>query len=167
MLVARNVRTNEVKFFLSNADHCMKIRQLMRVAFSRWRIERCFQDCKTELGMNHAELRTYIGLHRHYILTAINYFFLQDWLVKHKNEDTDLTVSQCADAVQILLERKIEGIMTEDQLQVLAEKLADHITVTQMRNRAARESVTRRRIEQLKSMGINPYELPLCDECSL
>jgi SRSO17 transposase len=88
LLVARNIRTNEIKFFLSNANHRMKVRQLMRVAFSRWRIERCFQDCKTELGMNHAELRTYVGLHRHYILTAINYFFLQDWLVKHKNLDS-------------------------------------------------------------------------------
>ncbi len=139
----------------------------MRVAFSRWRIERCFQDCKTELGMNHAELRTYTGLHRHFILTAINYFFLRDWWFRHKNDETDLTVSQCADAVQVLLERKIEGIMTEDQLWTLAEKLADQITVTQMRNRAARESATRRRIDQFKSMGINPYELTLCDECSL
>ena len=139
----------------------------MRVAFSRWRIERCFQDCKTELGMNHAELRTYTGLRRHFILTAINYFFLRDWSVKHKKEGTDLTVSQCADAVRILLERKIEGIMTEDQLRTLAEKLADQIAVTQMRNRAARESATRRRIEQFKSMDIDPYELTLCDECSL
>ena len=56
------------------------MRAVVRVAFSRWQVERCFQDCKTELGLNHAELRNYRGLHRHLILTAINYYFLQDRL---------------------------------------------------------------------------------------
>ena len=59
---------------------------LLRVAFSRWHVERCFQDCKSELGLNHAELRTYKGLHRHLILTAVNYYFLQDQLALYKRE---------------------------------------------------------------------------------
>jgi SRSO17 transposase len=84
LLVARNVRTDETKYFISNAPDNMKTEQLLCIAFSRWRIERCFQDCKSELGLNHAEIRTYRGLHRHFILTAINYCFLQEWLGKHK-----------------------------------------------------------------------------------
>ena len=83
LLIGRNVRTDEVKYFLSNAPADMPLATLIRVAFSRWRIERCFQDCKSQLGLNHAELRTYVGLHRHFILTAVNYFFLQDWLLCH------------------------------------------------------------------------------------
>lgn len=86
LLIARNVRTGEVKYFLSNAPHDTLLRTLVRVAFSRWHVERCFQDCKTELGLNHAELRNYKGLHRHFILTAINYFFLQDRLGLYKRE---------------------------------------------------------------------------------
>jgi SRSO17 transposase len=78
LLVARNVRTGEVKYFLSNAPEETLLCTLVRVAFSRWHIERCFEDCKTELGLNHAEIRNYRGLHRHLILTAINYFFMQD-----------------------------------------------------------------------------------------
>jgi SRSO17 transposase len=77
LLVARNVRTGEQKFFLSNAPRSMSTPACLKVAFSRWRVERCFEDCKGELGLNHAELRTYRGLHRHFILTAINYYFLQ------------------------------------------------------------------------------------------
>ena len=84
LLVARNVRTGEIKYFLSTADDSMKTEQLLRIAFSRWRIERCFEDCKSQLGLNHAEIRTYRGLHRHFILTAMNYCFLQEWLAEHK-----------------------------------------------------------------------------------
>lgn len=76
LLVARNVRTGEVKYFLTNAPATLPTPACLKVAFSRWRVERCFQDCKSELGLNHAELRTYRGLRRHFILTAVNYHFL-------------------------------------------------------------------------------------------
>jgi SRSO17 transposase len=81
MLVARNVRTGEIKYFLSNAPEDELLRRLLRVAFSRHRIERCFEDCKMELGLNHSEIRNYKGLQRHFILTAVNYFFMQNWLL--------------------------------------------------------------------------------------
>ena len=78
LLMVRNVRTGEVKFFLANAaPRALSTPAGLKVAFSRWRVERCFQDCKGELGLNHAELRTYRGLRRHLILTAINYYVLQ------------------------------------------------------------------------------------------
>ena len=86
LLIARHVRTGEVKYFLTNAPADIPLETLIRVAFSRWRIERCFQDCKGQLGLNHAELRIYRGLRRHLILTAVNYFFLQDWLLTHGGE---------------------------------------------------------------------------------
>ena len=75
LLVGRNVLMGEIKYFLSNAPENNRMESLIYVAFSRWRVERCFQDCKTELGLNHAELRTYDGISRHLILTAVNYYF--------------------------------------------------------------------------------------------
>lgn len=87
LLVGSNVRTGEIKYFLSNAPPETPIETLIYIAFSRWRVERCFEDCKTELGLNHAELRTYAGINRHLILTSVNYFFLQDWMLKHKDKD--------------------------------------------------------------------------------
>jgi SRSO17 transposase len=86
LLVARNIRTGEVKYFLSNAPEDTLVSTLVGVAFSRWHVERCFQDCKSELGLNHAELRNYKGLHRHMILTAVNYFFLQDQVGLYRQE---------------------------------------------------------------------------------
>ena len=164
LLIARNVRTGEVKYFLSNAPEDTLLRTLVRVAFSRWHVERCFQDCKSELGLNHAELRNYKGLHRRLILTAINYFFLQDRLGLYKREKTqDLTVSQCADALQVLLERRTGGLLTRRQLKQLADRLAEDISLTQARNRSSAKSHRRRRLRELRQRGINCSELPCCD----
>jgi SRSO17 transposase len=86
LLLARNVLTGELKYFLSNAPEETALDALVRVAFSRWHIERCFEDCKRELGLNHAEIRTYGGLSRHLILTAVNYFFLMDQVLLRRGE---------------------------------------------------------------------------------
>ncbi len=79
LIVARNVRdTSELKFFLSNAESETPVKELLHVAFSRWRVERCFEDQKTELGFDHFEGRSYIGLKRHQAITAISHLFLSE-----------------------------------------------------------------------------------------
>ena len=87
LIVARNVlKPNEVKFFLSNAPEGTPLDVLLLVAFSRWRIERLFQDSKTELGMDHFEVRKYPSIVRHLILTCISHLFLAEFLLAHRGE---------------------------------------------------------------------------------
>lgn len=168
LLVCRNVRTQEIKYFLSNADADAPTMGLVRIAFSRWQVERCFQDCKSELGLNHAEMRLYQGIQRHLILTAVNYYFMVDWLSKHNGGiNKDLSISQCADAVQKLLEQKQEGILMRSQLGLLAKRLAADIRRTQHRNRKARVSATKRRVQIFKRMGIHCFKLISCDSVKL
>lgn len=164
LLIGRNIRTGELKYFLSNGPPNISIEVLICVAFSRWRVERCFQDCKTELGLNHAELRTYAGISRHLILTAVNYFFMQDWIRAQTpdNSLSDLTVSQFANAIQSILNAKTDGVMSDPQIQRLADGLAEKITITQQRNRRARVSATARRIRELAAMGIDCQRLRSC-----
>lgn len=77
LLVVRNVLGPEpVKYFVSNAPVPTSVQKLLLVAFSRWRIERCFEDQKGEVGLDHYEGRRYVGLKRHLILTAMSYLFL-------------------------------------------------------------------------------------------
>lgn len=76
LLVGHNPLTGEIKYFLSNAPPDTPLSTLLRVAFTRWRIERCFEDGKGEVGLDHWEGRTWIGLQRHLILTAVSYLFL-------------------------------------------------------------------------------------------
>ena len=77
LLVARHVLDEEeVKFFFSNAPAETTVGQLLLVAFNRWRVERCFQDQKQDIGLDAWEGRRYIGLKRHLILSSISYLFL-------------------------------------------------------------------------------------------
>lgn len=77
LLVARDVlQPEEVKSFVSNAPEGTPLTALLLVAFSRWRVERCFEDDKGEVGLDHYEGRRYVGLQRHLVLSAVSYLFL-------------------------------------------------------------------------------------------
>jgi SRSO17 transposase len=79
LIVARNVRdVLNVKYFISNAPSETTVKELLHVAFSRWRVERCFEDQKTELGFDHFEGRSYLGLKRHQAITAVSHLFLSE-----------------------------------------------------------------------------------------
>ena len=52
--------------------------QLVRLAHQRWAIEQHYQDFKSELGLDHFEGRSFVGWHRHVVLTALAYSWLQD-----------------------------------------------------------------------------------------
>jgi SRSO17 transposase len=79
LIVARNVRDkSQLKFFVSNARPETPMKELLHVAFSRWRVERCFEDQKTELGFDHFEGRSYRGLRRHQAITAVTHLFLSE-----------------------------------------------------------------------------------------
>jgi SRSO17 transposase len=77
LLIARNpLKPEEVKYFLSNAPATTSVQKLLLVAFSRWRVERCFQDQKQDIGLDAWEGRKYLGLKRHLILSSVSYMFL-------------------------------------------------------------------------------------------
>lgn len=76
LMVARNVLDREeTKFFISNAPPETELEPMLYVGFSRWHVERCFEDEKTELGMDHFEVRTYRAMMRHLTLTAVSHLF--------------------------------------------------------------------------------------------
>jgi SRSO17 transposase len=84
LIVARSVlEPDKIKFFVAEAPQGTPLTVLLHVAFSRWRVERSFEDQKTELGFDHFEGRSYIGLMRHQTITALTHLFLsrvhQEW----------------------------------------------------------------------------------------
>jgi SRSO17 transposase len=77
LIVARDVlNPAELKFFVSNAPEGTPVQTMLLVAFSRWRVERCFEDQKSEIGLDQYEGRRYQGLKRHLILSCVSYLFL-------------------------------------------------------------------------------------------
>jgi SRSO17 transposase len=49
---------------------------------ARWVCEQVHQQLKEELGLDHFEGRSWIGLHRHAVMTMIAYAFLQSRRLK-------------------------------------------------------------------------------------
>lgn len=92
LIVARNLATGEVKYFLSNAPTDTPVEKLIRVAFCRWNVEHAFRVAKTEIGFSHFEGRSYTALMRHMILCLLVMGFVAehtDRLRGEKSRDHD------------------------------------------------------------------------------
>jgi SRSO17 transposase len=64
------------KYFLSTLSADTPIKELVRLAKLRWRIERDYQELKQELGLGHFEGRSWRGFHHHATLCIAAYGFL-------------------------------------------------------------------------------------------
>lgn len=83
LIVAQEVLSGELKYFLSNAAAEIPLKVVLCVAFSRWHIERLFEEGKGEVGFDHFEVRKYRPLLRHLVLTMLSLYFLAEqtgWL---------------------------------------------------------------------------------------
>jgi SRSO17 transposase len=78
LIVARNVATGEVKYFVSNAPADTPLEKLLRVAFRRWNVEHSFRVSKSEIGFGHYEGRNYVALMRHLILCLLVMGFVSE-----------------------------------------------------------------------------------------
>ena len=104
LIVARDVlNPAELKFFVSNAPAGTSVQTMLLVAFSRWRVERCFEDQKSEIGLDQYEGRRYQGLKRHLILSCVSYLFLSRMRQEFGGKNPELTECQIHTAVAALI----------------------------------------------------------------
>ena len=75
-VLLRNDPNLKIKYALSNAPESCPMQELVRVSQARWPIERCFQENKGELGMDHYEHRSWTAWHRHMRLSFVAQLFL-------------------------------------------------------------------------------------------
>jgi hypothetical protein len=76
-LVGERRTTGEQKYYVSNLPADANLRTLAATIKARWVCEQAHQQMKEELGLDHFEGRSWIGLHRHALMTMIAYAFLQ------------------------------------------------------------------------------------------
>jgi len=67
-------------FFISNASASTRLKTLIWLSGLRWAIEQCFEEAKTELGMDHYEIRKFTGWHHHMLTCMLAHYFL--WHLK-------------------------------------------------------------------------------------
>lgn len=70
----------EYSYFISNASSSARLKTLVWLSGLRWAIEQCFEETKTELGMDQYEVRKFPGWHHHILTCMLAHFFL--WHLK-------------------------------------------------------------------------------------
>jgi SRSO17 transposase len=70
--------TPRIKAYLVALPPTASLQALVELAHQRWAIEQQYQELKDELGLDHFEGRSFVGWHRHVVLTALAYTWLQD-----------------------------------------------------------------------------------------
>ena len=164
LVVAKNVRTGEVKYFLSNRVPGRKgctIRAILRVAFSRWKVEACFREAKEELGWDHFECRGWGCVHRHLIVTIASQLFCAR--VRHQlcpnevvTDATRLTLEQVRRALDVYLDSAdLPPRVRLARHQAEVDRLSYH----QRRNATASRSHHKTRLKEYEAMGIDAMKI--------
>lgn len=81
LLVRRTLGQNpKYSYYISNAPLSTRLKTFVWLSGLRWAIEQCFEEAKTELGMDHYEVRKYAGWNHHVLTCMLGHFFL--WHLK-------------------------------------------------------------------------------------
>lgn len=165
LIVARNVLTQEVKYFIANrvpGEKGISLRWLLRVAFGRWSVERCFHVAKDELGLDHYQVRGWRCLHRHFYLTQASYLFCAQMRQQYDtgSEQPDrLTIEQVRNAASVSLSAaNLKPAARHKRHEAAQKKQQYH----QKRNRQAGKSHTKTRIARLTQLGIDVDKIKSC-----
>ncbi|MFL5338410.1 MAG: IS701 family transposase [Geminicoccaceae bacterium] len=77
LLVRRSIaKPTELTFYLSHAPEGTAVAELVRIAGTRWSVESLFEQAKGEVGLDHYEVRSWVGWHRHVTLAMFALAYL-------------------------------------------------------------------------------------------
>jgi SRSO17 transposase len=63
-------------YFISNAGRSAHLKNFVWLSGVRWAIEQCFEEAKSDLGMDHYEVRKFPGWRHHMLTCMLAHFFL-------------------------------------------------------------------------------------------
>ena len=133
------------KYYRCNAPRRTSWRTLARLTAWRWPVETVIEECKTELGLDHYEVRGWLGWHHHFTLTLLSHHFLVELRVAMEADAPALTVSQARQLLQVVLPKR----------QFDAAGVLETIRRIQRQNYAAYRSHRKRHLRALKGQHPN------------
>jgi len=81
LLIRRTLGNEPIySYFICNASESCRLKLLVWLSGVRWAIEQCFEEAKTEIGMDHYEVRKFPGWVHHMMTCMLAHFFL--WHIK-------------------------------------------------------------------------------------
>ena len=161
LIVAENVLTGELKYFLSNrvpGRAGWNLRKILRVAFGRWPVEDCFREAKEELGLDHFECRMWRCIHRHLTLVVLSHLFCARVREKYSASENVLdgellSTEQVRRAMNVYLE--VSDLPPRCRESAYKKELSQQ-SYYQHRNAEASKYHRKRRKQRLLSLGIDP-----------
>ena len=81
LIIRRTIGDQPIyNYYLSNAPISTRLSLFVWLSGIRWAVEQCFEETKSELGMDHYEVRKYRGWQHHILTCMLAHFFL--WHLK-------------------------------------------------------------------------------------
>jgi hypothetical protein len=105
-------------YYISNAPSSTRLGTFVWLSGIRWAIEQCFEETKTELGMDHYEVRKYSGWNHHMLMCMLSHFFLWHLIIKlGKKKAPAITLSQLRILLEVVL--PLRTFSTEDAIKLV------------------------------------------------
>ena len=109
-LYIREYENGRIKYSFSNAPADIAQTELDRAATMRWPIEQCFNECKSHLGMDHYESRSWNAWHLHMLLVIIAHFFTMRLRHRFKTDQPILTMPMTKCLIDASLQNSLSCI---------------------------------------------------------
>lgn len=104
LIMKRTIGSNpSCSFYISNAPLSSRLALFVWQNGVRWPIEQCFEEGKSELGMDHYEVRKYLGWNHHMLINMLSHFFLWHLKIRLGKKASAVTIAQLRVLLQVIL----------------------------------------------------------------